>query len=213
MPQVPRRLNQHRNHLIVCGDDALAYRVVEELTVTYGEQVTVLLSSAGRGHGPRIAQLPGVPVIERPELDTQAFTAAQAQSARAMALTRQDDLGNFHAALRAQDLNPDLRLVMRIFNTGLGERMRSFFPDCAVLSSSSMAAPSFVAAALGEPAPSHVRLAGRTLYVARRQIPTRAISSAGWPRPARSSPRSCCRPARTEPTWSSRWPTAPRATR
>ena len=56
---------------------------------------------------------------------------------------------------------------MRIFNTGLGERMRSFFPDCAVLSSSSMAAPSFVAAALGEPAPSHVRLAGRTLFVAR----------------------------------------------
>ena len=56
---------------------------------------------------------------------------------------------------------------MRIFNTGLGERMRSFFPDCAVLSSSSMAAPSFVAAALGEPAPSHVRLAGRTLFVTR----------------------------------------------
>jgi len=30
VPQVPRRLNQHRNHLIVCGDDALAYRVVPE---------------------------------------------------------------------------------------------------------------------------------------------------------------------------------------
>jgi hypothetical protein len=45
--------------------------------------------------------------------------------------------------------------------------MRTFFRDCAVLSSSSMAAPSFVAAALGEPAPSHVRVAGRTLYVAR----------------------------------------------
>ena len=79
----------------------------------------------------------------------------------------QDDLANFHAALRAQDVSPGLRLVMRIFNTGLGERMRSFFPDCAVLSSSSMAAPSFVAAALGEPAPSHVRVAGRTLFVAR----------------------------------------------
>jgi hypothetical protein len=36
-----------------------------------------------------------------------------------------------------------------------------------VLSGSSMAAPSFVAAALGEPAPSHVRVAGRTLYVVR----------------------------------------------
>jgi len=169
VPPVPRRLSQHRDHLIVCGDDALAYRTVEELTANYGERVTVLLGSAERGYGRRIAQLPGVRVIERPELDGGAFTAAQVSSARAMALMGRDDLANFHAALRAQELNPDLRLVMRIFNTGLGERMRSFFPDCAVLSSSAMAAPSFVAAALGEPAPSHVRLAGRTLYVTRRE--------------------------------------------
>jgi Trk K+ transport system NAD-binding subunit len=154
-------------HLIVCGDDALAYRVVEELATNYGEQVTVLLGSVSRGHGPRIAQLPGVRVIEQLDLDSAAFAAAQVHSARAIALMGRDDLANFHAALRAQDLNPDLRMVMRIFNTGLGERMRAFFPDCAVLSSSAMAAPSFVAAALGEPTPSHVRLAGRTLYVAR----------------------------------------------
>ena len=167
VPPVPRRLTQDRNHLIVCGDDALAYRVVEELTTNYGERVTVLLSARARGHGPRIARLPGVRVIERPELDGDAFADAGARSARAIALMGRDDLANFHAALRAQDLSPGLRLVMRIFNTGLGERMRSFFPDCAVLSSSSMAAPSFVAAALGEPAPSHVRLAGRTLFVTR----------------------------------------------
>jgi Trk K+ transport system NAD-binding subunit len=154
-------------HLIVCGDDALAYRVVEELATNYGERVTVLLGSASRGHGPRIARLPGVRVIEQLDLDSAAFTAAQVHSARAIALMGRDDLANFHAALRAQDLNQDLRMVMRIFNTGLGERMRAFFPDCAVLSSSAMAAPSFVAAALGEPTPSHVRLAGRTLYVAR----------------------------------------------
>jgi Trk K+ transport system NAD-binding subunit len=168
VPPVPRRLTQDRNHLIVCGDDALAYRIVEELTTNYHERVTVLLSARARGHGPRIARLPGVRVIERPELDGTAFADAGAPSARAIALMGRDDLTNFHAALRAQDVSPGLRLVMRIFNTGLGERMRSFFPDCAVLSSSSMAAPSFVAAALGEPAPSHVRLAGRTLFVARQ---------------------------------------------
>jgi Trk K+ transport system NAD-binding subunit len=156
-----------RDHLIVCGEDALAARVVEELTSRYGEPVTVLLRSRDSGHGPRIARLPKVRVIERAELDGDAFTAAQVQTARALALLRQDDLGNFHAGLRAQELNPDLRLVVAIFNTGLGERMGTFFRDCAVLSSSAMAAPSFVAAALGEPAPSHVRVAGRTLYVAR----------------------------------------------
>ncbi|HEY2129657.1 MAG TPA: NAD-binding protein [Streptosporangiaceae bacterium] len=167
MPPVPRPVIEDTDHLIVCGDDALAYRVVEELATNYRERVTVLLGSVSRGHGPRIAQLPGVRVIERLDLDSAAFTAAQVHSARAMALMGRDDLANFHAGLRAQDLNPDLRMVMRIFNTGLGERMRAFFPDCAVLSSSAMAAPSFVAAALGEPTPSHVRLAGRTLYVAR----------------------------------------------
>jgi Trk K+ transport system NAD-binding subunit len=158
-----------RSHLVVCGDDALASRMVEELTVRYGERVTVIVPSAQRGHGPLIARLPGVRVIERAELDSRAFQEAQLQSARALAILHQDDLGNFHAALRAQELNPDLRLVVAIFNTGLGERIRSFFSDCAVLSESAMAAPSFVAAALGEPAPSHVRVSGRTLYVARRE--------------------------------------------
>jgi Trk K+ transport system NAD-binding subunit len=171
---VPRRLTQDRNHLIVCGDDALAYRIVEELTTNYHERVTVLLSARARGHGPRIARLPGVRVIERPELDGTAFADAGAPSARAIALMGRDDLTNFHAALRAQDVSPGLRLVMRIFNTGLGERMRSFFPDCAVLSSSSMAAPSFVAAALGEPPP-----AGRTLFVARQAEATLFVARQG----------------------------------
>ncbi|MGH7735718.1 MAG: TrkA family potassium uptake protein, partial [Gemmatimonadales bacterium] len=35
------------------------------------------------------------------------------------------------------------------------------------LSGTAMSAPSFVATALGEPAPSHVRVQRRTLYVAR----------------------------------------------
>ena len=162
------RLAARRDHLVVCGDDALAARVIEELTTTYGEEVTVLLRSRELGQGPRIARLPKVRIIERAELDADAFTAAQVQSARSLALLRQDDLGNFHAALRAQEINPDLRLVVAIFNTSLGERIRTFFRDCAVLSGSSMSAPSFVAAALSEPAPSHIRVAGRTLYVARR---------------------------------------------
>ncbi|MEP7024284.1 MAG: NAD-binding protein [Actinomycetota bacterium] len=157
------------DHLIACGNDALTLRVVEELTVRYGEQVTVIMPSARRDRGPDIARLPGVRVIERAELDQQAFIEAEVGTARALALLHQDDLGNFHAALRAQELNSDLRLVVAIFNTGLGERIRSFFSDCAVLSGSAMAAPSFVASALGEPAPSHVRVSGRTLYVARRE--------------------------------------------
>ena len=57
--------------------------------------------------------------------------------------------------------------MLAIFNRRLGEHIRLLFPDCTVLSGTAMAAPAFVAAALGEPAPSHVRLQRRTLYVAR----------------------------------------------
>ena len=162
-----RRPRARRDHLVVCGGDSLAFRLVEDLTVRYGERVTVILPAADRGYGPQLARLPGVRIIERAELDRQALLEADLGGARGLALLAQDDLGNFHAALRAQEVNPDLRLVISIFNTGLGGRIRTFFADCAVLSESAMAAPAFVAAALGEPAPTHIRLSGRTLYVAR----------------------------------------------
>jgi hypothetical protein len=150
-----------RDHLIVSGEDALASRVVEELTTRYG----------------------------------------------------QDDLGNFHAALRAQELSPGLRLVVRIFNTRLGEWMNTFFTDCAVLSGSSMAAPSFVAAALGEPAPSHVRVAGRTPYVVRSSAidPRHVICGLAMTDDPLSP--ALLPPTPGTPTWCSRWRTVRRVTR
>ena len=167
MPALPRRADHRGDHLVVCGDGPLAYRITRELTSRYGERVTVVLPSRQRNYGPQISALPRVQVLEHPELNSQAFTDAGVPSARALAVVWQDDVGNFHAGLRAQELNPGLRLVLAIFNRRLGEHIRLFFPDCTVLSGTAMSAPSFVAAALGEPAPSHVRVQRRTLYVAR----------------------------------------------
>jgi Trk K+ transport system NAD-binding subunit len=168
MPALPRRADRRGDHLIVCGDGPLAYRITEELTSRYGERVTVILPSRQRNHGPRLAALRGVRVLEHPELSIEAFADAGVGSARALAIVWQDDVGNFHAGLRAQELNPALRLVLAIFNRRLGEHIRQLFPDCTVLSGTAMSAPSFVAAALGETAPSHVRVQRRTLYVAKQ---------------------------------------------
>ena len=155
------------SHFVVCGDNPLAYRIARELTRDDGEYVVVLLADKLRNHGPQIAALRGVTVCEHAGLTTEAFADADVASARAMALVGPDDLANFHAALRAQELNPDLRLVVAAYNRRLGDHISGFFRDCTVLSRSQLAAPALVAAALGEIAPSHVRLAGRTLYVAR----------------------------------------------
>lgn len=160
---------RRRAHLVVCGDNPLAYRLVEELVTQIGDEVTVILPSAERNYGPRIAALPNVRLIEAPELNETAFRAARLDQASAVALVNQDDVGNIHAALRAQELNNDVRLVIRFFNMNLGQRIQTLFPGCAVLSDADTAAPSFVAGALSELAPSYVRLADRTLYVARRR--------------------------------------------
>src|SRR5215472_2180479 len=159
---------QTGNHCIVCGDDSLAYRIGEELTSRYGEDVVLVLPERTRSNQPQMNLPAGATVLERDVLSSETFTEAGVASARALALVGQDDLANFHAALRAQELNQELRLVVAAFNRRLGEHIRGFFRDCTVLSSSSMAAPSFVAAALGDVAPSHVRVSGQTLYVARR---------------------------------------------
>ena len=155
------------NHFIVCGDGSLAYRITSELTSRYDENVVVVLPDPAKNYGPQITALPGVTVLTHAELTSDAFVEAGIAGARGLALVGSDDLVNFHAALRADELNPGLRIVLAAFNRRLGQHIRGFFRDCTVLSSSETAAPSFVSAALGSPTPSHVRVSGRTLYVAR----------------------------------------------
>lgn len=157
-----------RPHFVVCGDNPLAYRLVKELTARSSERVVVILPSAHRNHGPQIAARPGVEIIEAEQLSNETLQAADLAQARAVALVAQDDVGNLHAALRAGELRPDIRLVVRMFNTSLGRKILTLVSDCTVLSDSEMAAPWFVAAALGELSPNHVRVSGRTLYIANR---------------------------------------------
>lgn len=159
---------RNREHVVVCGDDALAYRLVDELATRYGGRVTVIMRSRCRNYGPRIAKLTNVHIVEAERLDDEAFQAARLVDAEALALVHQDDVGNIHAALRAYGIKPDLRVVIRMFNVSLGHRIRQMFADCAVHFDAAMAAPWFVAAALDQVAPSHIRLPGRTLYAARR---------------------------------------------
>src|SRR6476646_7305052 len=153
--------SRRRPHLVVCGDDALAYQLVEELVTRIGDEVTVILPSVQRNHGPRIAALPKVRVIEAPDLSEAAFQAARVEQASALALVSQDDVGNIHAALRAQELNSELRLVIRFFNMSLGRRIRTLFPGCTVLSDAATAAPSLCGRGTGR-AGTQLRAAARS---------------------------------------------------
>jgi Trk K+ transport system NAD-binding subunit len=160
-----------RRHYVVCGSDSLAYRVVDALARTYRVPVTVILTPWRRGDEPDLAELPGVRIVRVQRVDEAALRAARLESAAALALVQQDDVGNIHAALLAREVNPGVRVVVRMFNMRLGDGIRRLFTEepPVVLSDAEMAAPEFVAVALGEVDPNTVRLPSRTLYVARRQ--------------------------------------------
>jgi Trk K+ transport system NAD-binding subunit len=173
MSRLQQRLAQNgsdgRPHFIICGGDALVYTLAEELSSAgHRIRITVVAPHRIRDNVPDLGSLRGVRVIRADRLDERTFRSAGLAGAAALALVMPDDVVNLHAALCAQAVERDLRLVIRMFNTGLGYGVRRLFDDCAVLSDAAMSAPAFVAAALGEVAPTHFRHAGRTLYVARR---------------------------------------------
>ena len=201
-----------RPHYVVCGSDPLAYWVVRALLATdpaAGQvRVTLVVPERRRSDGPDGRDVPGVRVVLADRLDEATFRRAGLADAAGLALLHQDDVGNMHATLCAQEVEPGLRLVVRMYNTNLADGLRQLLPDSAIISDASMAAPAFVAAALGEVAPTHFRHAGRTLYVARRTDVRRARTwSAAWPSPPIRSWSGCCPPTRPRPTWC--WPRRP----
>lgn len=152
---------------VVCGDNPLVHQLALQLTTRFPDAtVTAVLPNRNGSYVPQLEKLDRVRILCAERLDEAVLRAAGVERALALALVDQADVENFHAALRAHELNPRIRLVIRMFNTGLGFRIRRLFSDCVVLSISEMAAPSFIAAALGEKAQGYLRLGERTLYVA-----------------------------------------------
>jgi voltage-gated potassium channel Kch len=161
---------------VVWGDNALARRLVGELMDRYNAQVTAIVAAAGANQAPEIVDLEpasGDPamrpvVVVAPRLSPDVFRHAGLAEAAALALVDQDDVANVDAALIAREVNPTVRIVVRMFNPILGEGIAAMLGDCEVLSGSEIAAPAFVAAALGDGTPTYVRLPDEFLTVAKR---------------------------------------------
>ena len=126
-----------RDHIIVCGDDALARRIVDELT---DDELSVV------------------------RLDTPtALEAAGIRTAHAVIAASPDDSVNLEVALLARQASPTVRVVARLSNTVLHQAMNDGIGPGAVLDVADLAAPSVVEALLGRTA--HTITAGGVEFV------------------------------------------------
>lgn len=122
---------------------------------------TAAADRAGAGEVP----VPELRVLEAPAPDEEALSAAGVAGAAALALVYEDDETNVRAALMARRLNPGLRLVIRLYNRKLGQRLEELLDQAAlvaepgidrrgldsattVLSDADTAAPALVASAV-----------------------------------------------------------------
>jgi Trk K+ transport system NAD-binding subunit len=161
--------NDPRN-FIVCGANPMAFRLADELTTRYDVRVTAILPPAGKDvWNHRIRRLAQVEVVDADRLDADAFERAGLAEAAAIGLIESDDGGNIDAALLAQEINPEVRIVIRMFNLPLGERVAKLLNDCVVLSAAEIAAPVFVRAALDD-STTPVTIAGQRFVATRRDL-------------------------------------------
>ena len=148
-----------QDHVIVCGLDRLGSRIVEELR-GLGEQVLVLAESPAATFAAN-ARDAGATVMEGSSQEERNLREAGIETARCLVLTEESDLGNLHAAITAQEINPDLRVVLRIFNSELARRAGELLTDVEVLAIANLSAPTLAAEAMGDATPNAVEVWGR----------------------------------------------------
>ncbi len=153
-----------RGHVVVCGSDGLAVRVVEELRSLEEDVVLIVPDEACRPF--RRARDWGVQTLVGDFQEDDVLQAAGVEEARAVALLEDNDVGNLHAALAAQEMGGDeVELVVRIFNAELGASFERLIPHARFLSASVLAAPAFADAALHGRTGQRFELLGRVLEV------------------------------------------------
>ncbi|MCB0196400.1 MAG: NAD-binding protein [Anaerolineae bacterium] len=136
----------HYGAVLVCGLGNTGYRVAKNLT-DLGCEV-IAMDDQSRRLGTRLKAM-GVTVQVGDLRWRSTLIEAGVGRATAIVACTADDMTNLQVALQARALNPNIRVVIRIFDDELAEQMRhSFGVNAAVYSTSALSAPDFVAAAL-----------------------------------------------------------------
>lgn len=160
-----------KNHIILVGLGHLGYRVALKLH-EMGETLAVIELNTNADTVKHIRDL-GVPVIHEDAARQGTLEAVKIHKARAIILASQNDAMNLQIALKARTLNPDIQVVIRIFDDDFAHALHDQFGFTA-LSATEMAAPIFAAAAAGADVTHPISVEGQLLSLARLTISARA---------------------------------------
>jgi Trk K+ transport system NAD-binding subunit len=147
----------------------VGYRVVD-LLLRLGEPVQVITLTSPRDGWIREVQERGVTVLIGDARDPILLAQAGLDGARALIAATDQDLVNIEIALDAVRQRTDLTVVVRLFDQGMARHLEASFDIRKALGMSSLAAPTFASAALGEQGSTHFDAAGASFVLARLKL-------------------------------------------
>jgi len=151
-------------HVILVGLGHLGYRVALKLH-EIGEQISVIEFNANTDTLSAVREL-GIPVIHDDATRPAALESANIKDARTIILASQNDAMNLQIALKARSMNPNIKVIIRIFDEDFAHALQEQFKFIA-LSATEMAAPVFAAAATGTDVTNPISIDGQLLSLAR----------------------------------------------
>jgi len=134
-----------QDHVVVCGLGKVGYRLVLQLLKMKQEVV-------GVERDPQAVFLErihreGVPVLVGDARNRDLLEKAGVKAASAVIACTEDDLTNLEIALESRELAPGIKVVMRMFDQQLADRVSRGFGIHTAFSTSALAAPALAAAA------------------------------------------------------------------
>jgi len=158
-------------HIILVGLGHLGYRVVRQLHDMNLDVVVV--ENAPRDDLVANLRALDIPILQGDGTREAMLEAAGVRRARVLVLCTQNDNLNMQIAVKARSLNPNIQVVMRIFDDDFARALEKQFGFSA-LSATGMAAPVFAAAAAGMDITKPITVEGQALCLARMNLSPRS---------------------------------------
>jgi voltage-gated potassium channel len=153
----------YNNHIILVGLGHLGFRVAEELVNI--QQEIVIVEANPKADLINSIKAMGIPVIQDDATRETALESAGVKNARAIILCTQNDSLNLKVALKARRLNPEIQVIIRIFEDDFAHALQEQFGYTA-FSATAMAAPAFAAAASGVDMTRPITVEGQSMSFA-----------------------------------------------
>ena len=134
------------DHVIVVGLGKLGYRSYTLLR-RLGENCVVVEKNLANAFLEEVRR-DGTPLLVGDARSDDLLRAANVARARSIIVATNDDLANLEVALDARRMNPGIRVVLRLFDQDMADKVRDGFQIYLAMSQSAISAPAFAMAAV-----------------------------------------------------------------